>query len=159
MAENRVQVQDIKKDMWCWHCLKWITRVPNPYQIQSMQDFFQRSQKERQTIMVAHGTDPAELGLHPPTARHLTVRELGTHQLNPWAKYPSLLQLLDGYIDWRAEQGSYVPYCSICHRSLLSQEKWSSITGWIKYPLLLIGIGVSLWLLTILLGREVLLWG
>ncbi|MCW4039703.1 MAG: hypothetical protein NWE83_03010 [Candidatus Bathyarchaeota archaeon] len=159
MAENSVQVQDIRKDMWCWHCLKWIRWLPNPQHIQNMQDLLLRPGMERHIIMTTHGISPKEVGLNPPVALNLRVREAGVHQLNPWAKYPSLMNLLDGYIDWRAEQGSYVPYCSICHRSLLSQEKWISIKGWIKYPLLLIGIGVSLWLLTILLGREVLLWG
>lgn len=159
MAENRVQVQDIRKDLWCWHCLRWIRWIPNPYQIQNMQDFFQRPQKERQTIMVAHGTDPAELGLNPQAAAQMRFREFGVQQLNPWSRYPSLMNLMDGAIDWRAERGGYMPYCPLCSKALLHQSIWAEAKGWIKYPLLILGIGVSLWFLTILLGREVLFWG
>jgi len=148
------QVQDLKKDMWCWHCLKWIRWMSSPHQIQDYHDLLHRPELQRRILLPAYGINVHELASVYNKDR---TRELTTHQLDSYGWNLSLMNLLDGYIHWKEEAGEAVPYCPYCHKSLLHQKKWNFLKGWIKYPLLILGIGVSLWLLTILLGREVLL--
>jgi hypothetical protein len=151
MTKDIVQAKDNpKKDFWCWHCLKWIRWRPNSHQIQDMQELLQRPYRERHLIMPIYGMTPDEASMDPRINRK-DLRESGVQQLNPYPQNLSLMNLLEEAILWKEEQGGSVPYCPYCERSLLNQNKWASIRGWVKYSLLTLALVVSLWLLIILL--------
>ena len=156
MAENRVQVQYIRKYLWCWYCLRWIKWSSTTHQVQDHHDLLHRPELQRRILLPAYGVNVHELASVDNKDR---TRELSAHQLDYYGWNLSLMNLLDGHIQWKEEAGEAVPYCPYCHRSSLHQKKWDFLKNWIKYPLLLLGIGVSLWFLTILLGRDVSLWG
>jgi len=59
-------------------------------------------------------------------------------------------------VEWHEEDGGYVPYCPNCSIPLLNQKKWFYLKSWLKYPLLVALLGFSLWLASVLLGREAL---
>lgn len=135
-----------KKDMWCWHCLKWIRWMPNPYQIHDMQEILQRPNRERHLILPTYGINPEEISMDP----QINLRDLkrfGAQQLNPVSQHHSLMHLMEAVIIWKNEQGSAKPYCPYCERSLLNQNVWASVRKWIQYLLLTLAFTVSIWLL------------
>jgi hypothetical protein len=152
MTRDIVQVKDIpKKDLWCWHCLKWIRWLPNPHQIHDVQEILQRPYGERHVFMPLYGINPDEASMDPQINRR-DLREFGAQQLNPYSQHLSLMNLLEETILWKEEEGGAVPFCPYCESSLLNQNVWASIREWIKYSLILLALILSLWLLTLLLG-------
>ena len=140
-----------KKDFFCWRCLSRIRWVPNPHQIKDMIDLQNRPERERKLAMTTHGISPKELITNP----YIRAREYGVHALNPNAYYLSMLNLFDQpVIEWREEGGEYVPYCPNCSIPLLNQKKWFYLKKWLKYPLIVALLGLSLWFIgSVLLGR------
>jgi hypothetical protein len=48
--------------------------------------------------------------------------------------------------------------CPYCHKDLQQQSTSSAVIHWVKYPVLIGLIGLAVWTIMMLLGRDVLLW-
>lgn len=147
MKKDIVQAKDTtKKDMWCWHCLKWIRWRPNPYQIHDMEELLQRPNRERHLILPTYGINPEEVSMDPQINLR-DLKQFGAQQFNPLSQHYSLLHLMEATIIWKDEQGIAKPYCPYCEESLLNQNIRNSISEWIKYLLLTLVFIVSIWFL------------
>ena len=145
-----------EKGFFCYRCLSRIRWVPNPLHIQDRTDLQNRPERERNLATLTHGISPKEFTTNP----YLEAREYGIHAMNPDADHSSVMRLFHQHmVEWREEDGRYVPYCPNCSIPLRNQDKWFYLKSWLKYPLIVALLGFSLWLASVLLGREALFGG
>ena len=145
----------IKEKYWCWTCLRWI-RGHKPEL--TIEDVYREPTYDKFLWLSARGIRPTE-GIHPNYRVLAQKYRWNYFPWNPEAPVPSLMNVIpDQDIQWAVIEDHVIPFCPYCQQSLIFQRKLTALKRWIKYPLLILGIGLSLWVLMVILGRDVLLW-